>query len=73
MHINQYKPGAPNPENNAKAVALLPKQAQIGCKGMVLLIPDPRTRRGWVVSRYQYCCCGYMHITLQVVLYVPLF
>lgn len=73
MHINHYKPSVPNPGNNAKAVALLPKQAQVGSKGMFVLIHDPKTRRGWVVSRYQYCCCSYMHITLQVDLYVPLF
>jgi hypothetical protein len=73
MHTNQYKPSAPNPGNNAEAVALLPKQAQVGGKGMVVLIHDPWTRRGWLVSRYEYCCCSYMHITLHVNLYVPLF
>ena len=73
MHTNHCKPSAPNPGNNAKAVALLPKEAQMIGKGMVVLIHDPRTRTGWVVSRYQYRCCSYLHITLQVDLYVPLF
>jgi len=73
MHTNHYKTSAPNPGNNAKAVALLPMPAHMGGKGMVVLMHDPRTGRGWVVSRYQYCWCSYLHITLQVDLYVPLF
>lgn len=63
MHTNQCKPSAPSPGSKAKAVALLPKWAQIRGEGMVVLIYDPRTGRGWVVSRYQYCCCSYMHTT----------
>jgi hypothetical protein len=53
MGTNHYKPSAPNLGNNAKAVALLPKQAEMGGKCVVVLIHDPRTRRGWAVSRYQ--------------------
>ena len=71
MNTNQFKPSAPNPGSNAKAVALLAKQTHRGGKDMAVLIHDPRTRRVWVV-RYQYYCCSYILVTLQIDLYVLL-